>query len=202
MSKGKYEKLLEWWVRGLTIDWKHLYGEHLPRRISLPTYPFARERYWVPTVGTCGGAGDHEGSAGHSSLPTCARLLPTGSLAEAVTSPSPIESVHPRTSEASPLSITQPEAETSPPVEQGAQTTNKTNENGKAPRTGASPASTNRVALRPLADHPMLLSGGMDDRKGSVECSCLPASPWEADQPQPPITPSLSGQSFSHSRSN
>jgi hypothetical protein len=42
----------------------------------------------------------------------------------------------------------------------------------------------------------------MGDRKGSVECSCLPASPWEADQPQPPITPSLSGQSFSQSRSN
>jgi polyketide synthase PksL len=25
-----------------------LYGERQPRRISLPTYPFARERYWVP----------------------------------------------------------------------------------------------------------------------------------------------------------
>src|SRR5205085_2851734 len=45
MSKGKYGKLLEFWVKGLTIDWKYLYGEHLPRRISLPTYPFARERY-------------------------------------------------------------------------------------------------------------------------------------------------------------
>src|SRR5436305_96655 len=41
---GKYEKLLKWWVKGLKIDWTHLYGEHLPRRISLPTYPFARER--------------------------------------------------------------------------------------------------------------------------------------------------------------
>jgi acyl transferase domain-containing protein/acyl carrier protein len=46
MSKGKYGKLLSWWVRGGTIDWKYLYGEHLPRRISLPTYPFARKRYW------------------------------------------------------------------------------------------------------------------------------------------------------------
>ncbi len=48
MSKGKYGKLLELWVKGGTIDWKYLYGEHLPCRISLPTYPFARERYWVP----------------------------------------------------------------------------------------------------------------------------------------------------------
>jgi polyketide synthase PksN len=49
LQRGKYEKLLQWWVKGGTIDWRLLYGEHLPRRISLPTYPFARERYWVPT---------------------------------------------------------------------------------------------------------------------------------------------------------
>src|SRR5439155_26895648 len=52
MSKGKYEKLLAWWVKGLTVDWRHLYGENLPCRISLPTYPFARERYWIPTPKT------------------------------------------------------------------------------------------------------------------------------------------------------
>ncbi|TMC22734.1 MAG: NAD-dependent epimerase/dehydratase family protein [Chloroflexi bacterium] len=48
MSKRKYEKLLEWWVKGLKIDWKQLYREGLPRRISLPTYPFAQQRYWLP----------------------------------------------------------------------------------------------------------------------------------------------------------
>ena len=26
---------------------RQLYGEHHPPRISLPTYPFARERYWL-----------------------------------------------------------------------------------------------------------------------------------------------------------
>ena len=66
MSKGKYEKLLSLWARGLHIDWKLLYTVETgsaqgtiptapvrPRRISLPTYPFARERYWLPvtTVG-------------------------------------------------------------------------------------------------------------------------------------------------------
>ena len=47
VAKGKYGKLLELWVKGLAFDWRRLYGEARPRRISLPTYPFARERYWV-----------------------------------------------------------------------------------------------------------------------------------------------------------
>ncbi|WP_161964264.1 SDR family NAD(P)-dependent oxidoreductase [Chitinophaga flava] len=36
------------WVRGVNIDWTLFYGEHTPARISLPTYPFAKERYWIP----------------------------------------------------------------------------------------------------------------------------------------------------------
>ena len=44
----KYTKLLDLWVKGLVLDWNKIYGERKPRRISLPTYPFARERYWVP----------------------------------------------------------------------------------------------------------------------------------------------------------
>ena len=47
VAKGKYGKLLELWVKGLSFDWQRLYGEAKPRRISLPTYPFAKERYWV-----------------------------------------------------------------------------------------------------------------------------------------------------------
>ncbi|MCP4401849.1 MAG: SDR family NAD(P)-dependent oxidoreductase, partial [bacterium] len=50
IRKGKYTKLLELWVKGLMIDWNLLYGTDKPRRISLPTYPFARERYWIPEV--------------------------------------------------------------------------------------------------------------------------------------------------------
>ncbi len=42
-------KLLEHWARGEEIDWKRLYGDNPPRRISLPTYPFARKRFWVET---------------------------------------------------------------------------------------------------------------------------------------------------------
>jgi len=46
VAKGKHGKLLDLWVKGLSFDWGRLYGEVKPRRISLPTYPFARERYW------------------------------------------------------------------------------------------------------------------------------------------------------------
>jgi polyketide synthase PksN len=35
-------------VKGLVFDWKRLYGERKPKRISLPTYPFVREHYWIP----------------------------------------------------------------------------------------------------------------------------------------------------------
>ena len=48
VEKSKFGKLLEWWVKGLAFDWERLQGPGRPRRISLPTYPFARERYWVP----------------------------------------------------------------------------------------------------------------------------------------------------------
>ncbi|CAM2067521.1 Amino acid adenylation domain-containing protein [Sulfidibacter corallicola] len=41
-------RLLEHWVKGARIDWHQLYGERKPRRIELPTYPFAKQRYWAP----------------------------------------------------------------------------------------------------------------------------------------------------------
>jgi polyketide synthase PksN len=47
MQRGKYSKLLDAWVRGLNVDWYRLYGDVTPRRISLPTYPFSTERYWI-----------------------------------------------------------------------------------------------------------------------------------------------------------
>ncbi|WP_045926693.1 beta-ketoacyl reductase, partial [Bacillus siamensis] len=46
ISKRKYSKLLELWVKGLDIDWAKLYGDRPPVRISLPAYPFAKERFW------------------------------------------------------------------------------------------------------------------------------------------------------------
>ncbi len=46
--EGKYSELAAQWVRGMIIDWRKLYTGTLPRRISLPLYPFAREHFWVP----------------------------------------------------------------------------------------------------------------------------------------------------------
>ncbi len=47
IAKGKYPKLLSLWVKGLIFDWNKLYGENKPKRVSLPTYPFAKEHYWI-----------------------------------------------------------------------------------------------------------------------------------------------------------
>lgn len=45
-------KLAQLWVLGVEIDWRLLYDRARPQRISLPTYPFARERYWIPESDT------------------------------------------------------------------------------------------------------------------------------------------------------
>lgn len=44
----KFEQILKLWVKGLSVNWDKLYSVTLPRRISLPSYPFARESYWIP----------------------------------------------------------------------------------------------------------------------------------------------------------
>jgi acyl transferase domain-containing protein len=51
IERRELSKLAELWVSGAKIDWRLLYGPNVPRRISAPTYPFARERYWVPAAG-------------------------------------------------------------------------------------------------------------------------------------------------------
>jgi polyketide synthase PksN len=77
-DKGKFDRLLELWTKGLALDWARLYGAQRPRRMRLPAYPFARERCWV-SVPT--------GLPGRGAAPVAARLHPllhrnTSSLAE------------------------------------------------------------------------------------------------------------------------
>ncbi len=44
--------LAQLWLAGIQPDWTALYnGEH-PRRLSLPTYPFERQRYWIEPPGS------------------------------------------------------------------------------------------------------------------------------------------------------
>lgn len=46
LRKGRLDRLAQAWVKGFDIDWVALHGRLPPRRMNLPTYPFARERYW------------------------------------------------------------------------------------------------------------------------------------------------------------
>ncbi|MGW6269155.1 type I polyketide synthase [Streptomyces sp. NPDC055060] len=39
--------LAELHVRGVPVNWEHVFAAHRPRRIGLPTYPFQRQRYWL-----------------------------------------------------------------------------------------------------------------------------------------------------------
>lgn len=47
MERSKYHKLLEVWTKGLDVNWSAWYAESQPQRLSLPTYPFSKEKYWV-----------------------------------------------------------------------------------------------------------------------------------------------------------
>ncbi|MGA5042280.1 SDR family NAD(P)-dependent oxidoreductase [Streptomyces capoamus] len=50
VERGRFATLLQWWTKGLDVDWRLLHPQGTPRRLSLPTYPFARERHWRPGV--------------------------------------------------------------------------------------------------------------------------------------------------------
>jgi polyketide synthase PksL len=47
VATKQLSKLAELWARGFDMDWNKLYSAVKPRRIGLPTYPFAKERYWI-----------------------------------------------------------------------------------------------------------------------------------------------------------
>ena len=47
LSEGRLEQVAGLWAKGLEVRWSQLYPGRSPRRMSLPTYPFARERHWL-----------------------------------------------------------------------------------------------------------------------------------------------------------
>ncbi|MEE0930929.1 MAG: SDR family NAD(P)-dependent oxidoreductase [Acutalibacteraceae bacterium] len=46
-NKSELNELARFWVQGINLDWNSLYILNKPKRISLPTYPFAKERCWI-----------------------------------------------------------------------------------------------------------------------------------------------------------
>jgi len=46
LTERKLPQLVDLWAKGLKVEWSRTYGERKPARISLPKYPFAKERYW------------------------------------------------------------------------------------------------------------------------------------------------------------
>ena len=47
LRERNLDEVAEFWIMGAAIDWSALYENQQPHRISLPTYPFAKERYWI-----------------------------------------------------------------------------------------------------------------------------------------------------------
>jgi len=45
---GPAGELARRWLTGAAVDWRTLWGGTLPPPLGLPSYPFAREPYWVP----------------------------------------------------------------------------------------------------------------------------------------------------------
>ena len=51
LKQHQWPRLLELWTQGLAVDWNRLYGDVRPKRLGLPGYPFAKQRYWVEAGG-------------------------------------------------------------------------------------------------------------------------------------------------------
>lgn len=51
IKEQNLNRLAALWVNGSEVEWEKLYSQDAerPRRISLPPYPFKRDRYWIPT---------------------------------------------------------------------------------------------------------------------------------------------------------
>jgi acyl transferase domain-containing protein len=48
IQKKKYSKVCDIWVKGVTIAWENMHQNVTPRIISLPTYPFKKQKFWIP----------------------------------------------------------------------------------------------------------------------------------------------------------
>ncbi|MCY9410519.1 SDR family NAD(P)-dependent oxidoreductase, partial [Bacillus inaquosorum] len=68
LEQRNFDLIAEQWVNGASIDWKLLYDGKKPKRISLPTYPFEKVRYWVPKAEAATDRSKREGHVLHPLL--------------------------------------------------------------------------------------------------------------------------------------
>ncbi|MBV7338440.1 amino acid adenylation domain-containing protein [Chloroflexi bacterium TSY] len=61
VGRRKLDRLARLWVSGVEIEWSLLYPDSTPPRVPLPTYPFARNRYWVTDSDTIPTASGNNG---------------------------------------------------------------------------------------------------------------------------------------------
>ncbi|MFJ6851026.1 SDR family NAD(P)-dependent oxidoreductase [Streptomyces sp. NPDC091271] len=71
--------LLASWVQGGTVDWHALHGSRCPARMALPSYPFARNRYWIDTTRSAAALAPR-GAAAHSGAAATGDDLPPAAL--------------------------------------------------------------------------------------------------------------------------
>ncbi len=48
ISDGNHKTLMREWIEGFPVNWSLFYDSGKHQRLSLPTYPFAKERCWLP----------------------------------------------------------------------------------------------------------------------------------------------------------
>ncbi len=48
LARRDLPALAQLWTQGAAIDWRRLFAGETRRRVALPTYPFERERHWLP----------------------------------------------------------------------------------------------------------------------------------------------------------
>jgi acyl carrier protein len=66
-QKRNWNGLAQLWVNGAQIDWRELWQHQKPQHVSLPAYPFARERHWLEFAQV-----SSETTAGPAALPVSA----------------------------------------------------------------------------------------------------------------------------------
>ncbi len=59
MHKGDLDQIAALWAYGSRFSWEWLFGDRPRSRVALPTYPFTRERYWLPEAPIQARTGGH-----------------------------------------------------------------------------------------------------------------------------------------------